>query len=101
MGELEEDLELEEDQVLVVLVEIQEDLEQVDLEETMEDQEQAVAQDLEAMVETLEDQDLVVTLGCQVMVDLVVESHPSSALYKPGPQSLVNLLEITGTLAPG
>lgn len=31
----------------------------------------------------------------------MAESHPSSALYKPGPQSLVNLLETTGTLAPG
>ena len=71
---MEEDLDLEEDQVLVVLVEIQEDLEPVDSEETAEDQEQAVAQDLEAMVEILEDQDLVVTLGCQVTVDLVVET---------------------------
>lgn len=31
----------------------------------------------------------------------MVESHPSSDQYKPDPQSLVNLLETIGTLAPG
>jgi len=118
-----------EDQAVVQDLEEQAVVQDLEEQEVLEEKEElVVVQDLEAAVEIKEDQDSVVTLDCLVMEDLevetvwevlvweiltmtqgeeknwedlVAESLPSSAPYKPAQQSLVNWRETTGTLGLG
>jgi len=118
-----------EDQAVVQDLEEQAVVQDLEEQEVLEKKEElVVVQDLEAAVEIKEDQDSVVTLDCLVMEDLevetvwevlvweiltmtqgeeknwedlVAESLPSSAPYKPAQQSLVNWRETTGTLGLG